>query len=231
MPEDARRGGADGTGPQTPVTVLAAAAALVAIGRAVDAAQAATPAEGATPPPAADPQEALAVLLLLRELRARLAAWEPDLIEAARDAGASWASLAEPLGVTSRQAAERRYLRLRPGGAPGSTGDQRVQATRDRRAADRAVAGWARSHAADLRSLAGVAADLDDLAPGADPLVAALVRALGQDDPARLLGPLAALAPFLADGNAEHRTLAGRLHAVTGDADAVRDASNRERNA
>ncbi|MFE4825176.1 type III effector protein, partial [Streptomyces sp. NPDC056704] len=43
-----------------------------------------------------------------------------------------------PLGVASRQAAERRYLRVRPG-TPGTTGEQRVQATRNRRAADRTI--------------------------------------------------------------------------------------------
>lgn len=77
----------------------------------------------------------LASLLLLREVREQLAGWETSLIETAREAGASWADLASPLGVASRQAAERRYLRLRPG-ADGTTGEQRVKATRDRRAAD-----------------------------------------------------------------------------------------------
>ncbi|MEV6785929.1 type III effector protein, partial [Streptomyces sp. NPDC051098] len=116
-----------------PTSLLAAAAALSTIDEAVRTAQAPPPTgQDSEPAPAAGPEQALATLLLLRELRDRLAGWEPGLIEAARAAGASWADLAHPLGVASRQAAERRYLRVRPG-SPGSTGEERVQATRDRR--------------------------------------------------------------------------------------------------
>jgi hypothetical protein len=96
-------------------------------------------------------------LLLLRELRTELAGWEAGLVETARAAGASWADLAHPMGVASRQAAENRYLRLRPAGSAGeaaATGAERVKAVRDRRAADRSVESWARTHAADLRVLA-----------------------------------------------------------------------------
>ncbi len=94
--------------------------------------------------------------------------WESGLIETARAAGASWADLADPLGVASRQAAERRYLRLRPG-PEGSTGEQRVRATRDRRAGDRSITTWARENAADLRSLAGRITALADLPAAAGP--------------------------------------------------------------
>ena len=82
-----------------------------------------------------------AALTLLRELREELAGWEPQLIEAARALNTSWADLAPALGVASRQAAERRYLRLRPApdGTSG-TGDERVAAERDKRAGDKAVA-------------------------------------------------------------------------------------------
>src|ERR1700759_2917725 len=58
----------------------------------------------------------IAALTALRELRGVLAGWEPELVEAARAAGVSWALLAPALGVTSRQAAERRYLRTRSTG-------------------------------------------------------------------------------------------------------------------
>src|SRR5437763_16030294 len=58
--------------------------------------------------------DALAALTLLRHLREELAEWEPRLIAAAREHGASWIQLAPALGVASRQAAERRYLRPRP---------------------------------------------------------------------------------------------------------------------
>lgn len=225
----------EGTEPR--VRFLAAAAALRAIDTAVTAARhdAADP-TGAErsgdvpgPVPGSVPAagDALAALMLLREVRARLAAWEPDLIEDARQAGASWAALAEPLGVTSRQAAERRYLRLRPGGAPGSTGDQRVQATRDRRAADRAVTTWARDHAAELRALAGQITALDDLDHAAGAPLVALTHALGHDDPAHLLEPLADLGPRLA----AHPELAASVSALTDRVTAVRDTTNQRRQA
>jgi len=60
-----------------------------------------------------DPGRILAALAGLRHLRDQLDEWEPLLIGAARANGASWAELAPALGVASRQAAERRYLRLR----------------------------------------------------------------------------------------------------------------------
>ncbi|MBW4722126.1 hypothetical protein [Saccharothrix obliqua] len=103
--------------------------------------------------------DVLAALVLLRELKAELTAWEPRLIEAARSRGTSWARLAPALGVSSRQAAERRYLRLRQD--LGDTAEGRVRAARDRRAADRAVAAWARDHAEALRDLAGRVAVVD----------------------------------------------------------------------
>ncbi|MGH3881520.1 MAG: HSP18 transcriptional regulator, partial [Actinophytocola sp.] len=83
--------------------------------------------------------DVLAGLEVLRHLRDELAAWEPELITAAREQGTSWASIAPTLGVTSRQAAERRYLRLRPSATGEATGEERVRAERDRRAGDRAV--------------------------------------------------------------------------------------------
>ncbi|MFI8828554.1 type III effector protein [Streptomyces sp. NPDC053431] len=166
-----------------PVAFHAALTALAAIDDTVREARSAS-APGA--PASASPEEALAALLLLRTLREQLATWESGLIEVARDAGASWADLAQPLGVTSRQAAERRYLRVRPG-RPGATGEERVQATRDRRAADRTVTTWARDNAADLRQLAGQISALDGLP---SPLRHELTQALADNDPARLLEPL-----------------------------------------
>ncbi|MFF3314997.1 type III effector protein [Streptomyces sp. NPDC003035] len=188
-----------------PVAFQAALAALTTIDEAVREARTAT-APGASP--SGTPEEALTALLLLRELREQLAEWEPGLIEAARDAGASWADLARPLGVTSRQAAERRYLRVRPGG-PGTTGEQRVQATRDRRAADRAVTAWARGNAAELRRLAGQITALDAVPP---PARNALSKALGDSDPALLLEPLTRTLTHLAP---EHPDLAERVDALT----------------
>ncbi|MFJ3633819.1 HSP18 transcriptional regulator [Streptomyces sp. NPDC090112] len=214
--------------PVPPVRAADAAAALEAIHQAV---------EGAHRPPAdadghaaaasdAGPEQALAALRMLHEVRERLSGWESVLIETARGEGASWADLAAPLGVASRQAAERRYLRLRPGAA-GSTGEQRVQATRDARAADRTVTAWARDNAADLRRLAGEVTSLTALPAGAEGAVGALNQALGADDAAGLIGPLAGTRPHLGTGDTE---LADRIDAMTRHTDRLRQDSNDQRN-
>lgn len=153
----------------------------------------------------------MASLMLLRQVREQLAGWETGLIETARDAGASWADLAHPLGVASRQAAERRYLRGRPGPA-GTTGEQRVTATRQARAAERTIATWARANAADLRRLAGQITALTDLPAAARRPLNKLHKALAHDDPADLISPLAATHPHLA---AAHPELAARLDTFT----------------
>ncbi|MCK7622538.1 type III effector protein [Streptomyces sp. RS10V-4] len=215
---------ADEQAPQpAPASFLTAEAALRAIEEAVRAARTAPSGEPAAEPPG--PEQALAVLLLLRDVRHQLAGWEPGLIEAARAAGASWADLAGPLGVASRQAAERRYLRVRPGAA-GSTGEQRVKATRDRRAADRTITAWARDNAGELRSLAGRIAALPDLPPAARPPVRRLARALADDDAARLLAPLTEAEPHLRPG---HPELADRIERLTHHTDRLRDRSNTRR--
>jgi hypothetical protein len=128
------------------------------------------------------PDQFLAALILLRGLRDELATWEPHLIAAARDHGSSWAQLAPALGLASRQAAERRYLRLRPTDTdtPSTTGEQRVQAERDRRAGQRAVTSWARDNAAALRSLAGRVSAHDKN----------VHNALADNDPTALIAPL-----------------------------------------
>jgi hypothetical protein len=84
--------------------------------------------------------------------------------------------------VSSRQAAERRYLRLPPPSADESanTRDGRVRAERDRRAGHRAVAQWANANTADLRRLAGQVTALTDLGDDAD--IGRLHRALGDTD-------------------------------------------------
>ncbi|WP_329406349.1 type III effector protein [Streptomyces sp. NBC_00704] len=170
-------------------------------------------------------EQALAALLMLREVRDQLAAWEPGLIEEARDAGASWADLARPLGVSSRQAAERRYLRVRPGN-PGSTSEQRVQATRDRRAADRTVTAWARANAADLRRLAGQITALADLPAAARTPLGELSTALAADDAAALVGPLQGTRAYLASG---HPDLAARVDDVARHTEALRRHSGDQR--
>jgi hypothetical protein len=203
--------------PRDPTSFFAAATALNTINEAVRTAQ------NTQAPPLADggqasSEEALAALLMLRELREQLAGWEPGLIEAARAAGSSWADLAHPLGVASRQAAERRYLRVRPG-TPGTTGEQRVQATRNRRAADRTLTTWARVNAADLRQLAGQITALTDLPTQAHTPLARLTEALADNDTANLIDPLTAAHAHL---KANHPDLAARISTITHHADRLR---------
>ncbi|MEU7045403.1 type III effector protein [Streptomyces varsoviensis] len=198
-----------GTDARSPASFLAAAAALETIDRAMHEAR-----SHAADPAGADagPQQALASLLLLRQVREQLAGWETGLIETARDAGASWADLARPLGVASRQAAERRYLRNRPGPA-GTTAEQRVQATRESRAADRTHTAWARDNAAALRRLAGQISALTDLPTAARAPLGRLDAALAHNDPAALVHPLATTRPYLTPA---HPRLAAQLDTLIG---------------
>jgi hypothetical protein len=154
--------------------------------RGIQAVVAATRRDGA------QPDEVLHALTSLRVLRDELAGWEPELINAARTAGASWAVLAPVLGVASRQAAERRFLRLRPSPTGESTAEGRVDAERGKRAGDKAVAAWARRNAATLRQLSSQVSTLDDLGDAGQARAAELGTALGTEDPADLLKPLAA---------------------------------------
>ncbi|KOU19140.1 HSP18 transcriptional regulator, partial [Streptomyces sp. WM6372] len=164
--------------------------------------------------------------MMLREVREQLAGWESGLIETARSQGASWADLAGPLGVASRQAAERRYLRLRPGKA-GSTGEERVQATRDSRAADRNVNAWARANAADLRRLAGQVTALTSLPAGAETAIGDLNLALADNDAARLVRPLADTRNHLRPEDAE---LADRIDVLTRHTNQLRQDTHDHRN-
>jgi hypothetical protein len=202
-------------------------AALGQITQAMSAVHSPDAAPSAALPAPLNANQVLAALTLLRELRTQIAGWEPELIEAARSLGTSWADLAPALGVASRQAAERRYLRLRPSRDDAvSTGDQRVAAERDKRAGDKAVATWARSNAGDLRQLAGQIGALGDLGAGADADLAALRQALGGDDVADLLGPLADARSHLKQG---HPGLAEQVGDVGRATDEVRAASDRAR--
>lgn len=214
--------------PAAPVPFPAAAAALEAISQSVKDAQhssARTPLTAGPPAAEAGPHPALAALLMLREIREQLAGWESGLIETARGHGASWADLAGPLGVASRQAAERRYLRLRPG-TPGSTGEERVQATRDTRAAERTVTAWARNNAADLRRLAGEVTSLTGLPASADHALGELNQALADNDPARLVQPLTATRAHL---QPETGDLAERIDALTRHTEELRQDTRDQR--
>ncbi|MCC9310576.1 hypothetical protein LN042_26490 [Kitasatospora sp. RB6PN24] len=231
MPETPAQPPNSPTVPSEPVPFLAAAAALAAIDDVVRTAR--TPAPGRTTGPESVPgrESALAALMLLREVRAELAGWEAGLVESARAAGATWADLAQPMGVASRQAAENRYLRLRPTRSTpqtesAPTGAERVKAVRDRRAAERAVTAWARANAADLRVVAAQLCALTGLAPGARPAQNAVHTALAAADAADLIAPLAGMRPHL---GADHPALAARLDDLTRRTDQLRNDSNRRR--
>ncbi|MFF8775517.1 hypothetical protein [Kitasatospora sp. NPDC015120] len=227
MSEKPSKAAPGGPRPVEPASFLAAAAALAAIDDAVRAAQ-----NPASQPPTAPvgqegPEQALAAVMLLRELRTQLAGWEAGLVKSAREAGATWADLARPMGVASRQAAENRYLRLKPAGGTtrAGTGAERVKAVRDRRAADRTVTAWARDNAAELRVLAARITTAA-LGPGALPAQAALTAALGATDPADLIEPLSAIRPHL---DTDQSDLATRLDALTHHTTRLRDDSDRRR--
>ncbi|TWH21986.1 hypothetical protein JD82_03859 [Prauserella rugosa] len=191
-----------------------------------------------------DVGELLGALESLRAVREELAAWEPELIAAARRRGVSWGELAPVLGVASRQAAERRYLRLRKAeGEGGTTADGRVQAERDRRAAERAVRHWAQANSELVRKLAAMVSaagghGIDDIASadgvhpdggaerGADVDEAArhhidvVYHRLGGADAADLLPPLVAAAPHL---RVSHPDLAEQVEHLDAQAQQVRD--------
>jgi len=174
----------------------------------------------AEPDAPATPDELLDALVLLRRVQHELAALEPALIAAARAAGVSWQALAPALGVASRQAAERRYLRsaAAPTDQPGDTRDVRVQAERDRRAGVRAVTRWANDNTADLRGLAGQITALTDLDDAAGEAVGRLHRALGDPDASALPVLLAATREHLHD----HPGLTDRIDSVTARTDQIR---------
>lgn len=174
----------------------------------------------AKPDPASS-AEVLAALAALRSVQDQLAVWEPMLIGAARDRGVSWAAIAPTLGVASRQAAERRFLRLNPhtSDQEGMTGEQRVQAARDRRAGERAVIQWARDNAAILRRLAAQITALDDLDAATQASVERVLHALGDSDAATLLAPLTEAGAKLEDS---HPTLASQVADINVTTDQLR---------
>jgi hypothetical protein len=184
-------------------------------------------AAGATGGTGPERGELLAALVALRELRDELAAWEPPLIAAARATGASWAELAPALGVSSRQAAERRFLRLQPSGTEDQrTGEERVRDERDRRAGERAVTEWARHNSGPLRQLAGQVSALEGLPATTQRHVEVVQDALGDDDASALLHPLAAAGSHL---TATHAELAGQIKSVTDQLDQVRRDTRSQR--
>jgi hypothetical protein len=194
---------------------------------AVAAVLAATVEKVGTSGSAVSPAGLLEALVLLRRAQNELAGIEPTLIAAARAAGVSWQALAPALGVASRQAAERRYLRSvsAPTEQPDATRDARVQAERDRRAGQRAVIRWANDNTADLRRLAGQITALTDLDADADDTRARLHDALGDPDASALPDLLAAIQRHLP----HHRGLTDEIDTVTARTEQIRQQSPRQR--
>lgn len=171
--------------------------------------------------------ELLAALALLRWLSSRVDELEPVLIGAARNSGATWQSIADCLGLASRQAAERRYLRLLPESAdnPGPTRDDRVRGRRDRRAGERAAIEWADDHAADLRGLAGQVAALRDLDQAASDDIGRLHHALGATDARSLPDLLGSIREHLR----RHPELVAAIDTMTARVAEVRRHTQRQR--
>jgi hypothetical protein len=171
--------------------------------------------------------ELLDALAMLRWAQTELASLEPVLTAAARAAGVSWQALAPALGVASRQAAERRYLRSvsAPTDQAGDTRDDRVQAERDRRAARRAVDQWANDNTADLRRLAGQVTALTDLGEAATGDLTQLHQALGDADATALPDLLAAAQQHLP----AHSDLAAQIDSITTRANEIRRQPARRR--
>ncbi len=212
---------ADLTDPQPPARagdwdLAAATASLAATAHAVG--------PGSADRTAVTPAELLNALVLLRLAQTELASIEPTLIAAARAAGISWQTLAPALGVASRQAAERRYLRAASAtGQAGATRDELVQAERDRRAGHRAVTQWANGNTADLRRLAGQITALTDLDAAAGDALGRLHDALGDPDASALPSLLAATHRHLG----HHPHLAAQIDTVTAHTDRIRRQTRR----
>ncbi|WP_433221657.1 hypothetical protein ACQP00_21265 [Dactylosporangium sp. CS-047395] len=175
------------------------------------------------------PDRILTALTLLRTLQQQLKQIEPALVAAARRAGVSWQRLAPAMGVGSRQAAGRRYLRTADsstGDDPAATRDGRVRAKRDQRAGNHAVAIWANAHTADLRRIAGQITVLTDLPLTATTDLDALHTALGAPDAATLPTRLATVRRHLTDG---HPHLADQIDQITTATNDVRHTTQHQR--
>jgi hypothetical protein len=206
-------------------TQFSTAAAIATVERTVRDLARTGKGAASTGPDGASAAQLLAALTKLHAVQDQLAAWEPLLIGAARAQGTSWAAIAPALGLASRQAAERRFLRLNPHSTDpaGMTGEQRVKAARDRRAGQRAVTRWAHANAAELRRLAAQITALEDLDPATQDSIDRVFHALGDADTATLLGLLVKAEPHLQEN---HPHLAGQIAAIGQTTDRLRGRPN-----
>lgn len=159
-----------------------------------------------------DEAEVMAALAAVPALRTDLDRVERELIETARDLGVGWAAIAGALGLSTRQAAEQRWLRLRGGASrdPGqvraarrqqrivdeASGERLVELRRAARELHRRIEsdrGWDGRHSRAALARASLAAALD-APPGA--LYSLCHNAIGDIDqmPAGSLPPALAAA-------------------------------------
>ncbi|MFE9298380.1 hypothetical protein [Streptomyces niveus] len=94
-------------------------------------------------------EDVLAALTMMDDDRARLDALEHDLLRAARSRDASWATVADALGLSTRQSAESRALRLERSQKGSDSRD--VAAQRADRASQRNTDAWLVAHEERIR--------------------------------------------------------------------------------
>ncbi|MFF2945516.1 hypothetical protein ACFVSQ_37340 [Streptomyces niveus] len=95
--------------------------------------------------------DVLAALTMMDHARARLDALEHDLLRAARSRDASWTTVAGALGLSTRQSAESRALRLER--AQKASDGRDVAAQRADRARQRNADAWLAAHEKRIRTV------------------------------------------------------------------------------
>jgi hypothetical protein len=108
------------------------------------------------------------------------------------------------------------------------TCEERVQATRDERAGDRAVAAWARQNALELRQIAGQVTTATGLSKSGERRARDVATSLSEDDPASLIEPLADVHEHLVE---DHAQLAAKVEAVGRQVSRVRRETQQRRGA
>jgi len=138
--------------------------------------------------------DALAAILVIRQLREDLAKGEAFLIEAARELGATWERVAPALEVGTRQAAERRYTSLKmPFYGEPKTTRARIEANRNETARTKARRRFVLANAEEIVDVAEQVLALPGLQEAVD-RIARAEKAAGRpaEVPARWPARLAA---------------------------------------
>ncbi|MEU1824169.1 hypothetical protein ABZ502_17300 [Streptomyces abikoensis] len=153
-------------------------------------------------PPEVPAQDVLAALTQLAEARAALDTLELDLLQGAKQRGASLLEMAHHLGLRTRQSAETRFLRLQAASATNRA-RRAIPEQRRARARQRNADAWCRQNEERMRKVAARLLDVAGAWPhlARDPLASSCLEELTtvQDAPA-LAEPLnvlrLALAPY-----------------------------------